>query len=110
MDCRNCESSFRWERGASQGVAQGVAMDKHDKEFEAYLRQFRLRQPGPPPEIASASRRSSMGWLLVAAVVVLAVGISAVLVRNHGNGSGPKVTVEEAGSPSLYRVGETIEA
>src|SRR5688572_3667051 len=106
MDCRSCESSFRWERGANRGAI----MDKHDKEFDAYLRQFRLRQPGRPPEIASASRRGSMGWLLAAAVVVLAVGISAVLVRNYGGGSGPKATIEATGSPSMYRVGETIEA
>jgi cytochrome c5 len=84
-------------------------MDKHDKEFEAYLRQFRLRQPGPPPEMASVSPRGSMRWLIAAAVVVLTVGVSVVLVRNSGSGGGPKATVEAAGSPSLYRAGETIE-
>jgi len=32
------------------------------------------------------------------------------LFRKAGIGSGPKATVEAAGNPSLYRVGETIEA
>jgi len=85
-------------------------MDKHDEQFESYLRQFRLRQPGPLPEMASMKRRSTAGWLLAAAAVVLAAGVSVVLVRNSGNGAGPKAIVESAGSPSLYRVGETIES
>src|SRR4051794_35003154 len=85
-------------------------MDEQDKQFESYLRQFRLRKPGPLPEIASMKHRRSVTWVLAAAAVVLAVGLSAVLVRKAGIGSGPKATVEAAGNPSLYRVGETIEA
>src|SRR5882672_1444656 len=85
-------------------------MDKHDEQFESYLRQFRLRQPGPLPEMASMKRRSSVTWLLVAAAVVLVAGLSMVLVRKSGGDVGPKATVEAAGNPSLYQVGETIEA
>ena len=86
-------------------------MDKHDEQFESYLRQFRLRQPGSLPEMASLKRRSSVRWgLAAAAAVVLVAALSIVLVRNSGNVGGPKATVEAAGNPSLYRVGETIEA
>jgi cytochrome c5 len=85
-------------------------MDEHDKQFESYLRQFRLRKPGPLPEIASLSRRSSMRWVLAAATIVLIAGLSVLFVRDGGSGSGPKATVEAAGNPSLYRGGETIEA
>src|SRR3954471_22431603 len=102
MVCRNCASSFRWERG--------IKMDEHDKQFESYLRQFRLRKPSALPEIASRSRRSSMRWVLAAAALVLVAGLSALILRNAGNPSAPKVTVEAAGNPSLYRDGETIEA
>jgi len=85
-------------------------MDEHDKQFESYLRQFRLRKPGPLPEIASLSRRSSMRWLVAAAAVVL-IAVLSVVINNKGKTiSGPKATVEAAGNPSLYRVGETIEA
>jgi hypothetical protein len=85
-------------------------MDEHDKQFESYLRQFRLRKPGPLPEIASMRRRSSMKWALAAASVVLIAGLSVLLTHNAGSVSGPKATVEAAGNPSLYRVGELIEA
>jgi hypothetical protein len=51
-----------------------------------------------------------MRWVLAAAAVVLAAGLSALFVHNEGNVIGPKATVEAAGNPSLYRVGETIEA
>jgi len=84
-------------------------MDRYDKEFETYLRQFRLRQPGPPAEVASLRRRSSMRWVLAAAVVVLVIGLSAVLLRKPTSGAGPKATIEAAGTPSVYRVGEIIE-
>jgi len=85
-------------------------MDKHDEQFESYLRQFRLRQPGPLNEMASLKRRSSMKWVLAAATVVVVAGLSVLFVRNDGSGSSPKATVEAAGNPSLYRVGEVIEA
>ncbi len=85
-------------------------MDRHDEQFESYLRQFRLRKPGPLPEIASLKRRSAVAWVLAAAAVVLAVGLSVVLVRNAGTVGGPRAIVEAAGNPSLYQVGETIEA
>src|SRR5436190_23566728 len=84
MDCRNCASSFRWERGGN--------MDEQDKQFESYLRQFRLRKPRSLPEIASMSRRSSMRWVLAAAAVVLVAGLSTLILHNAGNVSGPKVT------------------
>jgi hypothetical protein len=51
-----------------------------------------------------------MKWLLAAAAVVLIAGLSVWIGRNGGNHVGPKATVEDAGSPSLYRVGEMIEA
>ena len=86
-------------------------MDEHDKQFESYLRQFQLRQPGPVPEIATLKRRSSVKWGLAAAAAVVFVAASSILfVRNSGNVAGPKATVEAAGNPSMYRVGETIEA
>lgn len=85
-------------------------MDEHDKQFESYLRQFRLKNPAPLPELASLKRRSSVKWVLAAAAVVVAAGVSMVLVREAGSNAGPKATVEAAGNPSLYRVGETIEA
>jgi hypothetical protein len=85
-------------------------MDEHDKQFESYLRQFRIRQPGPLPEIASMRRRSSMRWVLAAAAVVLIAGLSALFVRKDESTVGPQATVEAAGNPSLYRGGETIEA
>jgi cytochrome c5 len=85
-------------------------MVEHDKQFESYLRQFRLRKPSSLPEIASMNRRSSMRWVLAAAAVVLIAGLSVLVVHNAGSGNGPKATVEAAGNPSLYRVGETIES
>lgn len=85
-------------------------MDRHDEQFESYLQQFRLRKPGPLPEIASLKRRSAVAWVLAAAAVVLAVGLSVVLVRNAGTVGGPRAIVESAGNPSLYQVGETIES
>jgi mono/diheme cytochrome c family protein len=48
--------------------------------------------------------------VLAAAAVVAAAGLSVLFVRNAGSGSGPTAIVEAAGNPSLYRVGETIEA
>jgi hypothetical protein len=51
-----------------------------------------------------------MKWLVAAAVVVLVAGVSVWIGRNSRNHNGPKATVVDAGSPSLYRVGEMIEA
>jgi hypothetical protein len=51
-----------------------------------------------------------MKWALAAASVVLIAGLSVLLTHNAGSVSGPKATVEAAGNPSLYRVGELIEA
>jgi len=85
-------------------------MDEHDKQFESYLRQFRLKNPGPLPELASLKRRSAAKWVLAAAAVVLSIGVSMVLVRKPGSNAGPKATVEIAGNPSMYQVGEVVEA
>jgi len=85
-------------------------MDEHDKQFESYLRQFRLREPGPLPELICMKRRGTAAWLLAAAAVVLVVGGAVILGDTPRNGVGPKAVVESAGSPSLYRVAETIEA
>jgi len=86
-------------------------MDKHDEQFETFLRQFKLRRPNPVPEMASFKRRRSMRWVVAAAAaLVFVVALSALFIRNSGRSGGPLATVEIAGNPSLYKVGQVIEA
>jgi hypothetical protein len=83
-------------------------MDKHDEEFEGFLRQFRLRSPGPLHEVTSRSRWINR-WILVVAAAVLAVPLAILLFRSLAGTGGPYATVEIAGY-SPYKVGEKIGA
>jgi hypothetical protein len=86
-------------------------MDQYDKEFENFLKQFRLRQPGSLPTNTLLKRRSMVRWFIAAAAaLILIVGLSSLFVRKSTDGAAPYATVAEAGSPSLYMAGERIEA
>jgi hypothetical protein len=86
-------------------------MDRHDEQFEVFLRQFQLRKPNPLPEMTSLSRRSTVRWVLAAAAVFLTVAVLSTLVfRNGSSGIRARATIEAAGNPSLYGVGQAIEA
>jgi len=86
-------------------------MDQYDKEFENFLKQFRLRQPGSLPANTLLKRRSMVRWFIAAAAaLILIVGLSSLFVRKSTDGAAPYATVAEAGSPSLYMAGERIEA
>ena len=86
-------------------------MDQHDKEFEKFLKQFRLREPRALPANAWTRRRSMARWVIAAAAaLILAVAVSSLFVRRSSGGAAPYATVAEAGSPSLYKEGEKIDA
>jgi hypothetical protein len=58
-------------------------MDKHEEDFEQFLRQFRPRQPRILPEalLDPPQRRSLSAWLLAAAMLGICVVGSFLLWR-----------------------------
>ncbi|HLQ76027.1 MAG TPA: FecR domain-containing protein [Terriglobia bacterium] len=87
-------------------------MDRQNDEFEAFLKQFQLRTPGPLPKEGTAQsprpRRRPLQWILAAAAVVAVVLLSSALVRMFEGTRGPYAKVEVAGTNSLYKTGQTI--
>ena len=81
-------------------------MDSQDREFEALLKRFQLRAPGPfPSEVPEVRRdRPNVWWKVsaIAALVVIAVGSLWIVT-----GRGPSGTVEIAGDSS-YKAGERV--
>jgi hypothetical protein len=88
-------------------------MDNPDREFEAFLREFHLRQVRPFPD-ALADRVThpkvapqGRGWLLAAAAVIVVGVLSFSVMRFVG--VRPIATVETSGDSS-YRAGESLSA
>jgi mono/diheme cytochrome c family protein len=82
---------------------------ENDKEFEAFLRQFQLRQAGPLTESTSGQAASGHGkrrWIFAAAAVIAVAFLSTSLIWNMRS-RGPSATIEVAGDSS-YRIGEKI--
>ena len=85
-------------------------MDDQNEEFEAFLRQFQLRELSSPPEAVALPNRWTAQWMILAAVAaVFAVVLLSVVVRNFRGTSPSYATVEVAGD-SLYKIGEKVEA
>src|SRR5262245_23183517 len=87
-------------------------MDNQDREFESFLRQFRLRQPSGFENLIAERRqaiRRTHRWIPVAAAAVVVVLLSVALIRNVAVLGKPAATVEAAGD-SGYRTGEKIAA
>ena len=86
-------------------------MDKQDKEFEAYLREFHLRQVRSDSFADRVTHpnaaRQGLGWLPAAAAVIVVGVLSFSVVRFVG--VRPIATVETSGDPS-YRGGEKLGA
>jgi hypothetical protein len=66
-------------------------MDKHEEDFEQFLRQFRPRQPRTLPESPPGMGLSMSAWLMAATMVVICVGgfllLSRVTPMNVSDGS-----------------------
>src|SRR5580700_8333355 len=100
MDYPSYVNSFSSRREAN--------MHKDDEEFERFLRQFRLQEPGPLPQFVPSPRRRTTRWILAAALLVV-VALPAAFIRHFLMASSPYVTVEAAGDSS-YKMGEKIKA
>ena len=72
-------------------------MEWQDDELEAYLRQFRPRQPRPPREMVGLSQRQR-GILASAALIAIAGGIVLSMLRHQ-----PSLPVQPAAVPSPVR-------
>src|SRR5262245_50521077 len=99
MDFRNCASSFKSRKEA--------AMDNQDREFEAFLGQFALRQHRPFPEEAVVDPPRRYRWVLATAAVAVASLLSIPIVRQLIPGGVQSATVQIAGDSS-YSAGEKI--
>src|SRR5262252_826853 len=99
MVCRSCASSFKSRKEAG--------MDNQDKDFEAFLGQYKLRQHRPFPEEVIVDRRRDHRWVLAVAAAAVASLMTMVLVRNFVRNEVPSATVEIAGD-SPYSAGEKI--
>lgn len=55
-------------------------MDRHDEEFEAFLRQFRPRRPAAVPAIAPRHRMMRTRWMIAAAAVLACAAIPLALL------------------------------
>ena len=83
---------------------------ENDTEFEAFLRQFQLRQAGLLTESTSAPAGAGHGkrrWILGAAAVIAVAFLSTSLLWNFMNTRSPSATIEVAGDSS-YKFGEKI--
>jgi hypothetical protein len=86
------------------------SQDSQDKEFETFLRQFRLRRHAPVPALdpQQPDTRRYRWWIVAAAASVLALPL-LFLVRNSAKAE-PFVTVEFAGGGGPYTRGQKVPA
>ncbi|HET9942714.1 MAG TPA: hypothetical protein VFR05_05200, partial [Terriglobia bacterium] len=63
-------------------------MDRQDKEFEAFLQQFRLRKHRPFPEEPGVEVRTGWTrrrWILVAAAAAVVAAVSFPVIRQFSH-------------------------
>jgi cytochrome c5 len=87
-------------------------MDRQDKEFEAFLQQFRLRKHRPFPEepgVEVGTGWTRRRWILVAAAAAVVATVSLPVIRQFSHKTSLSAIVQGPGD-SAYRAGEVIEA
>ena len=85
-------------------------MDRQDKEFEAFLQQFRLRKHRPFPEESRVEFNAGWPrrrWILVAAAAVIVAAVSLPMIRQLSQTTSPSAVVQVPGD-SAYGAGEVI--
>jgi transmembrane sensor len=86
-------------------------MDKLDKEFDAFLRRFTLRQHKALSEPAVAGKRKPVlrRWVLAAAAGVVIALVSISLVQKFSPEAAP-IAVIQAPGDSVHKSGEAVQA